>query len=169
MQDILGLTLVVAAIALPDSINPSLILADFYLAAGPHAVRRTATFALAVFVVTLVGGVAIMLGVAELVSSFLPSLSSTVKNALITAGGVSLVLGGAGVWWRRESLTKRRAAKTEPGKRSGQSAALMGAGIAGVELVTAFPYFAAIGIIVGSSASTPGKVFLLGVYNVAYI
>src|SRR6185312_5158031 len=100
---------------------------------------------------------------------FLPQLGSTVKNALIVAGGVSLVLGGAAVWLRRDSLTRRRAAKTAPGKRSGQSAALMGGGIAGVELVTAFPYFAAIGIIVGSSASTPGKVFLLGVYNVAYI
>ena len=45
----------------------------------------------------------------------------------------------------------------------------LGAGIAGVELLTAFPYFAAIGLVVGSSVSTPGKVFLLGLYNVVYV
>ena len=175
MQDILSLALVVSAIALPDSINPSLILADLYLAAGPRPVLRTTIFAVAVFAVTFFGGVLIMLGLAELVRSLLPSLSDEVKYALIVAGGVSLGLGGIGIWVKREALAGRRSrkrkaeTKTGPSKGQGQSAVLMGAGIAGVELVTAFPYFAAITIIVGSSASTPGKVFLLGIYNLAYI
>ena len=38
-----------------------------------------------------------------------------------------------------------------------------------VELLTAFPYFAAISIIVGSSVSSPSKVFLLGIYNLVYV
>lgn len=169
MHDVLSLALVVSAIALPDSINPSLILADLYLAAGPHPLRRTAMFAVAVFAVTLLGGVAIMLGLAELVRSLLPTLSAEVKYALIVAGGVSLGLGGIAIWVKREALADRRSPKTEGHKTQGQSAVLMGAGIAGVELFTAFPYFAAITIIVGSSASTPGKVLLLGIYNVVYI
>ncbi len=168
MRDVLSLALVVSAIALPDSINPSLILADLYLAAGPNPVRRTAVFAIAVFVVTLLGGVLIMLGLAELVSSLLPKLSSEVKYALITAGGVSLGLGGIGIWMKRGVLADR-SPKAKPNRSGGQSAVLIGAGIAGVELLTAFPYFAAITIIVGSSASTPGKVFLLGIYNLAYV
>ena len=45
----------------------------------------------------------------------------------------------------------------------------MGAGIAGLELLTAFPYFAAIGMVLGSSVSAPGKVFLLVLYNVIYV
>ncbi|MBS1880301.1 MAG: GAP family protein [Actinobacteria bacterium] len=158
----------VSAIALPDSINPSLILADFYLAAGPHATRRTAVFAITVFLVTFLGGVLIMLGLAELVSSFLPKLSSDVKYALITAGGVSLGLGGIAIWVKRKALADRRSTRAKTDKAHGQSAVLMGAGIAGVELLTAFPYFAAISIIVGSNASSPGKVFLLGIYNLVY-
>lgn len=173
MQDILSLALVVSAIALPDSINPSLILADLYLAAGPRPVLRTAIFAVAVFAVTFLGGVLIMLGLAELVRSLLPTLSDEVKYALIIAGGVSLGLGGIGIWVKREALAGRRSrkrkAETKARPSKGGGPVLMGAGIAGVELVTAFPYFAAITIIVGSSVSTPGKVFLLGIYNLAYI
>lgn len=168
MHDVLSLTLVVSAIALPDSINPSLILADFYLAAGPHPLRRTVTFAVTVFSVTLLGGVLIMLGLAELVRSLLPRFSDEVKYALVTAGGVSLGLGGIAIWLKRESLASRRSPRAEH-KDHGQSAVLMGAGIAGVELFTAFPYFAAITIIVGSNAATPGKVFALGVYNLVYV
>jgi cytochrome c biogenesis protein CcdA len=166
--DILSLALVVSAIALPDSINPSLILADLYLAAGPRPVRRTVMFAVGVFAVTLLGGVLIMLGLAELVRSLLPKLSSDVKYALIVAGGVSLLVGGGAIWVKREALAERRPSSHEE-KAQGQSALLMGAGIAGVELLTAFPYFAAIGIIVGSSASAPGKAILLGIYNLVYV
>ena len=56
-----------------------------------------------------------------------------------------------------------------PGRSGGSgSAALLGAGLGGVELLTAFPYFAAIALIAGSSASGGGKLFLLLVYNVVY-
>ena len=44
----------------------------------------------------------------------------------------------------------------------------MGAGIAGLELLTAFPYFAAIAMIVGSGVSDAGKLFLLTLYCVIY-
>jgi hypothetical protein len=44
----------------------------------------------------------------------------------------------------------------------------MGAGIAGLELLTAFPYFAAIAMIVGSGVSDAGKLFLLTLYCVVY-
>ncbi|MBS1844085.1 MAG: GAP family protein [Actinobacteria bacterium] len=169
MRDLLSLSLVVAAIALPDSINPSLILTDLFLAAGPHPVRRTVTFAISVLVVTMFGGVLIMLGLAELVRSLLPRLSDEVKYALITAGGLSLALGGATIWVRREALVRRRSPRTNESRRQSGSAVLMGGGIAGVELLTAFPYFATITIIVGSSASAPGKFILLGIYNVVYI
>jgi cytochrome c biogenesis protein CcdA len=165
---VLGLALVVAAIALPDSINPSLILTDIYLAAGPHARRRTAMFGVAVFVVTALGGVVIALGLADLVTSLLPKLSVKVKYWLFVAGGVSLCLGATAIWIRRRELVpRRRLATTED--RAGQSAVALGAGIAGVELLTAFPYFAAIGIVAGSEVSSPEKVFLLGLYNVIYV
>jgi hypothetical protein len=43
-----------------------------------------------------------------------------------------------------------------------------GAGIAALELLTAFPYFAAIAMIVGSGAWDTGKLFLLTLYCVIY-
>jgi cytochrome c biogenesis protein CcdA len=49
------------------------------------------------------------------------------------------------------------------------SALLMGAGIAGVELLTAFPYFAVIAMVLGSSVKAPAKVFLLVLYNLIYV
>jgi hypothetical protein len=45
---------------------------------------------------------------------------------------------------------------------------LLGAGIAGLELLTAFPYFAAIAMIVGSGVSDVGKLSLLVLYCVVY-
>ena len=48
------------------------------------------------------------------------------------------------------------------------SAGLMGAGIGGLELLTAFPYFAAIALIVGSGVSDGGKLFLLLLYCMVY-
>jgi Sap, sulfolipid-1-addressing protein len=45
---------------------------------------------------------------------------------------------------------------------------LMGAAIAGLELLTAFPYFAAIAMIVGSGVSDVGKLSLLVLYCVIY-
>ena len=44
----------------------------------------------------------------------------------------------------------------------------MGAGISGLELLTAFPYFAAIGMIVGSGVSNPEKLSLLVLYCIVY-
>ncbi|HEY2055005.1 MAG TPA: GAP family protein [Solirubrobacterales bacterium] len=158
-----------AAIALPDSINPSLIFADLYLAAGQHPGRRTAVFAVTVFAVTFVGGVLIALGLAELVRSSVPRLSHGVKYGLVVAGGVTLGLGGMAIWFNRQSLAARRSPKEKHTRRQGQSAVLMGAGIAGIELLTAFPYFAAISIIVGSGASLPGVAFLLGLYSLVYV
>ena len=106
----LSLALVVVAIALPDSINPSLILTDLYLAAGPHPRRRTATFAIAAFAITFLGGVVIALGLADLVRSLLPKPSAEVKYWLIVAGGVALGVGGVAIWVKRQGLADRQPA-----------------------------------------------------------
>jgi Sap, sulfolipid-1-addressing protein len=45
---------------------------------------------------------------------------------------------------------------------------LLGSGIGALEVLTAFPYFAAIALILGSSVSGPNKVFLLVVYCAVY-
>jgi cytochrome c biogenesis protein CcdA len=125
-------------------------------------------FTIAAFVVTLAGGLAIALGLGDLIRSLLPKLSRTAKYDVITAVGVLVMCGAAVLWWRRDALASEpSAARREPGE--GGSAVLLGAGIAGVELLTAFPYFAAIAMVLGASVSAAGKVFLLVLYNLIYV
>lgn len=163
----LGLIVAVVAIALPDCINPTLIGADLVVAAGPRPGLRTTAFALAALAVTFLVGLAIAFGLGALVVSILPTPSDTLKFALLTAVGVILAAGGVGVWTGR----RRLAASEGPKKRritSTGSAAVLGAGIAGVEVLTAFPYFAAIAMIVGAEISGPSKIGLLLLYCVVY-
>jgi cytochrome c biogenesis protein CcdA len=163
-----ALALAVVAIAAPDSLNPSLIVAAVFLTLGAHPIRRSLLFTITAFVVTLAGGLAIALGLGDLILSLLPKLSRTAKYDVITAVGVLVMCGGAVIWWRRDALASEPSdAHRDPSQ--GGSSVLLGAGIAGVELLTAFPYFAAIAMVIGSSVSGGGKVFLLVLYNVIYV
>jgi cytochrome c biogenesis protein CcdA len=163
-----ALALAVVAIAAPDSLNPSLIVAAVFLTLGAHPIRRSVMFTITAFVVTLAGGLAIGLGLGDLILSLLPKLSRTVKYDLFVAVGVVVMIGGVVLWWRRSALASEPS-DTHEDPTHGGSAVLLGAGIAGVELLTAFPYFAAIAMVVGSSVSGPSKLFLLVLYNVIYV
>jgi len=162
----LKLAVAVVAIALADCVNPSLIGGELFVATGEHPRRGTTAFTAAALVVTFVFGLALALGLGDLILSLVPKPGSTVKYALIAFAGIVLVVGGATVWIRRKALvsTKESDGQTEPHR----PAALMGAGIAGLELLTAFPYFAAIAMIVGSGVSDVGKLSLLVLYCVVY-
>ncbi|MBV9002446.1 MAG: GAP family protein [Solirubrobacterales bacterium] len=162
----LKLAITVVAIALPDCINPSLIGGELFVATGEHPRRRTVAFTFAAWAVTFVFGVALALGLGDLILSVVPKPGATTKYALITAAGLVLVVGGAAVWIRRRALVSAEASgdRREPHR----PASLMGAGIAGLELMTAFPYFAAIALIVSSGVSNVGKLSLLVLYCVIY-
>jgi hypothetical protein len=166
-RGVFTLAVAVVAIALPDSINPSLIAAELFLAAGGHPGRRTMTFALSAWTVTFLVGLALALGLGDLILSVLPKPGATLKYALFTAAGLVLMVGGAVLWIRRKAV----ASPGPPGDaqhKSHASPVLLGGGIAGLELLSAFPYFAAIAMIVGSRASNPGKIWLLVLYCVVY-
>lgn len=163
-----GLALAVVGIALPDSLNPTLIVAAVYLTLGPHPLRRTIAFTIAAFIVTLAGGLVVAVGLGDLILSLVPKPSKTLKWSVMTGLGIALICGGLVIWWRRNSL-----ADSEPPSHreptGGGSAALMGAGIAGLEFLTAFPYFAAIAMVLSSSVSLAGKIALIILYNVVYV
>jgi cytochrome c biogenesis protein CcdA len=158
------LVVAVTLIALPDSLNPSLVLTELFLAGGPNPRRATAVFAVTSTGTTFVGGVAIALGVRDVILSLLAKPSPTVKDAITVGVGVVLIGGGVLLWIHRD----RAASRVDSSRASGRSAALLGIGIAGVELLTAFPYFAAIALVVGSDVSDGKKVALLLLYNLVY-
>jgi cytochrome c biogenesis protein CcdA len=162
----LKLVVTVVAIALPDCINPSLIGGELFVAAGRSPRRRTAAFTGAVWVVTFAFGLALSLGLGDLILSFVPKPGADVKYALIAAAGLVLTVGGAVILIRRRSL-----ASSEPAEHRREphgSPVLIGGGLAGLELLTAFPYFAAIALIAGSGVSNAGKLSLLALYCVVY-
>ncbi len=111
-------------------------------------------------------GVVFALGLGDLLLALVPKPSPTVKYALITAAGAVLVIGGALIWVRRTALVSEKPPENRH-TASGYSV-LSGAAIAGVELLTAFPYFAAIAMIVGSGVSNPAKASLLALYCLVY-
>lgn len=164
--NVLKLALAVVAIALPDCINPSLIAGELFVATGARPRRRTAGFTIAAFAVTFLFGLAFALGLGDLILSLIPKPSATVKYSLIASAGFVLVLGGSGIWLRRRALASSDATKSL--RKSHGSSAAIGAGIAGLELLTAFPYFAAIAMIVGSGVSDAAKLSLIALYCVVY-
>lgn len=162
----LKLVVAVVAIALPDCINPSLIGGELFVATGPRPRRRTAAFTIAAWTVTFLFGVAFALGLGDLILSLVPKPGATLKYSLIAAAGLVLVIMGTGIWIRRQALARSEA--TQSLHKSHGSSVLIGAGIAGLELATAFPYFAAIAMIVGSGVSDAAKLSLIALYCVVY-
>lgn len=162
----LKLAVAVVAIALADCVNPSLIGGELFVATGERPRQKTIAFTVAAWTVTFVFGLALGLGLGDLILALVPTPGRTVKYGLIAAAGAVLVIGGAIIWLRRKSLVDAEA--RDDGHDSHRPAALMGAGIAGLELLTAFPYFAAIAMIVGSGVSGGERLLLLVVYCVIY-
>jgi Sap, sulfolipid-1-addressing protein len=164
---LLSLVIAVVAIALPDSVNPTLIAAELLVAAGPRPGIRALAFTIAAGTVTMLAGFALALGLGDLIVSLLPKPGETLKYALITAAGAVLALGGLVIWIRRRALAAHAPSVESDGVSHGSPIAL-GAGVAGIELLTAFPYFAAIALIVGASVSVPAKALLIVLYCVVY-
>ncbi|HTX08840.1 MAG TPA: GAP family protein [Solirubrobacteraceae bacterium] len=162
----LKLAVAVVAIALADCINPSLIGGELFVATGERPRQSTIAFTVAAWIVTFMFGLALALGLGDLILALVPKPGRMVKYGLITAAGAVLVVGGAMVWIRRRSLVDGEA--SDDHHDAHRPAALMGAGIAGLELLTAFPYFAAIAMIVGSGVSSAERLLLLILYCVIY-
>jgi cytochrome c biogenesis protein CcdA len=82
-------------------------------------------------------------------------------------GGVVLLTFAGALWTFRKLLATRKLpeARTE----GGRSSLVLGATITAVELPTAFPYFAAIAAVVGSGYGVWHQVFLILIFNVAFV
>jgi Sap, sulfolipid-1-addressing protein len=161
------LALTIVAIALPDCLNPSLIGGELLVATRPHPRRATAAFTVGAWAITFLFGLALALGLGDLILALVPKPNATVKYGLITAAGFVMVLGAVIIVVRRNSLAASEPAHQRHGTHG--SPALLGAGLAAAELLTAFPYFAAIALIVGSGVSNAGKLSLVVLYCVVYM
>lgn len=157
---------VVAALGLADSINPVTILVAVYLGAGPDPVRRLGGFIAGVFAVYLIGGLALMLGPAELLREALAGIEIPGADAAKLVVGAALMIVAVAVWARRTRLASVALPEglTRPG-----SALALGALVTALDLPTALPYFGAITVIVSADVPTVAQLMLLGMFNVLYV
>jgi cytochrome c biogenesis protein CcdA len=163
MTRLIGLVL---SIGLADSLNPSTIAPALYMASGDGARLRVVRFTLGVFVVYLLGGVAIALGPGQLLRSLVPHPDHITRHIAEIAVGVAMLIAAA-VLWR---LRRRLGAKERPEfDGTGRSSVVLGATITAVELPTAFPYFAVIAAIVSSGLDLPGELTLLVLFNLCFV
>src|SRR3954471_17680373 len=152
----IGAALIVAGIAIVDSLNPGTIGPALVLAASAHPVRSILAFAAGFLIVNVAAGILVALGPGHWLFSLLPDPSEGLKHWGAVVVGVVLLAGAL--------LLTRRKPKADPGvpaRRRAGSAPLFGAGLAVVELPTAFPYFAALAAINAANLSiAAGAIFV---------
>ncbi len=163
---VLHVLAVVFLIALGDSVNPSTIGPALYLGTTERPRRQVAGFLIGLVAVNFLAGLVILLGPGQFLLSLLPKPTPTTKHVLQIVGGVALLGFAAALWFRRRTLARHELPSLEG--RKGSSVAL-GAGIGAIEVVTAFPYFAAIAVIAGSGIRLVAKVLALALYNVVFV
>ncbi|HZE07009.1 MAG TPA: GAP family protein [Solirubrobacteraceae bacterium] len=157
---------VVVSVGLADSVNPSTVGPALYMATvRRRRVGRIAQFAAGVFVVTLAGGLVLMIGPGRLLLDLVPRPHGTARHLIELAAGIALLIGAVVLWLSRRPLARRKL----PAGGGGGSAWLAGASIGAVELPTAAPYFAVIAGIVASPASLPEEILLVLLYNLAFV
>lgn len=157
---------VALSVGLADSLNPSTVGPALYLATATGPVWRVTQFTLGVFSVNFVGGVVLTIGPGRLLLGLVPHPQGTVRHVLELVAGFVLLAAAVALWRGRRRLA-RRALPGMGGK--GGSALIAGASIAAIELPTAAPYFAVIAGIVASKATIPEEIWLLALYNVAFV
>lgn len=158
---------VVASVGIGDSLNPATILAALYLAGRDRPRAHVLAFTLAVFVVYLAGGLAIVLGPGQLVLAAIPRPSPQARHIVEIAIGSVMLAAAVLLWVRRRRLSERGLATATSTRL--RSSAILGATLTIVELPTAFPYLAAIAAIVDSGFSPTRQVLLLGLFNVCFV
>ena len=162
----LALLALVVSIGLADSINPSTIAPALYYATTERARSTLTSFTVGVFVVYFAGGVAVLLGGRELVTSLAPDLGARAEHFAELGGGVLLLGVGASAWSMRARVAEQI---DRPRTARGRSSLALGAAIMAFELPTAFPYFAAIAAIAASHASVAAQLALVAVYNLLFV
>jgi hypothetical protein len=161
-----ALVLLVLGIALVDGLNPSTIAPALLLAVRRNGVLLVALFTLGVFLPSLGAGALVVLGPGRWLLDLLPEVGAHTKHLLEIGAGVALAALAAVLWIHRGRVASGMS-REPPGGAAGAFG--LGAGIILAELPTAFPYFAALAAIAGSSASLPAQLELVALFNVAFV
>lgn len=158
------LVLQLIGIALLDSLNPSLFVAQFYLLTTPRPVPRILSYIAGVMLVNVAGGALILSGMRRLISTTLQQISTTSLFSIQLAIGVAILLFG--LWFKATSRGGGEAKK--PRSLRPIHTFVLGIVVMLNEITTALPYFIAIERITQAQLSTIGNSIALLIYNVIF-
>ncbi|HET9102451.1 MAG TPA: GAP family protein [Solirubrobacteraceae bacterium] len=163
----LDITLLVASLAVADSVNPVTIAVALSLASVPAARRRGgAGFIAGVAAVYGAGGVLLLLGSERVLALLEAGRDSTAAHVGSLAAGVTLLGLAAVVIAHRDRVCDAGRALS---RLDGRSAFVLGAGVTLIDLPTALPLFAAVAAIAGAGVAAPAQVVLLGGFVTLYV
>lgn len=158
------LLLSLIGIALLDSLNPSLFLAQFYLLTTPRPVPRLLAYIAGVLLVNFGGGVLVLGGLRTLVANLLSALSGDALNGLLLVLGLAILAFGL---WLRAHPTGGGEAKKPRSLRPVHAFAL-GTVVMLNEITTALPYFVAIERIAQGRLGAVTSLLALVLYNAVF-
>jgi cytochrome c biogenesis protein CcdA len=161
----LGLALLVASIAVADSINPSTVVPALWLATA-SSTGRLASFTLGVLAVYLAGGLVVLFGPGRVIMSTLHHAHGPFEHVVEAAAGVAALVFAVFLW---RSRTSREGQLSPRVCQTRASAFALGAGIMAIELPTAFIYFGAISAILAAHPAASLEVSLLTMYNALFV
>ncbi len=157
----LSLMLSLTGIAVVDSLNPSLFIAQFYLLTTPKPAARISAYIAGVLVVNFFGGLLVLGGVRTVVAEFFSSISPAVLSGGQLVLGVVLVIFG--LWY--SAAPQPQAEPKKPRSLLPVHTFLLGMVVMVNELSTALPYFLAIERIAQAQIDVATSVGALILYN----
>ena len=158
-----ALRLSLLGIAIVDSLNPALFVAQFYLLTTPRPVPRILSYIAGVLVVNFGGGLLILGGMRQVVANLLSGTSPTILHGAQFLLGLGLVLFG--LWY-----TARPAESEAKQPRSLRPLHTFALGMVVMlnEITTALPYFVAIERIAQAGLDLFGNLLSLLLYNAVF-
>jgi cytochrome c biogenesis protein CcdA len=156
--------MLVASVALADSINPSTVVPALYLAGGPRG-RGLATYTLGVFMVYLTGGIVLVLGPGPSLIAALHRAGPRFEHGAEALIGLAALAFALFIWRSRHGAEEPRRRRFD----TRVSAFALGAGISAIELPTAFLYFGVVTAILNSSAGAGTEIALVVAYNALFV
>lgn len=160
-----ALVLPLIGIAIVDSLNPSLFIAQLVLLATPRPTVRVVTYIAGVLFVMLIGGVVILAGARQFVTDAIASITPVTGVAILFMLGIIMLFVG----WRMKWNAPPNAS---PGQqpRSLHPVATFGFGMVVMinEITTALPYFVALERIAAARVDLTTTALLLVLYNFVF-
>lgn len=159
-----ALLLAVGGIALLDSLNPSLFVAQFFLLTTNRPVPRILSYIAGVLAVNFLGGLLLLVGARAVIVSLIAQLSPSVLYGTGLALGIGLL--ALGLWMPLTPQAPEPA--RQPHSLHPFHTFLLGAAVMVNELTTALPYFVAIERLASAGVAGLEAVVVLVLYNLIF-